>query len=125
MKELNSFKQAYALISICVMICCPIGDIYAQDNQAIELLREMDAEIASLEKFIITGDAYTDSRLDAGQIIEHSMDVTMRMNRPNAMRLTNRDAESTKEIYFGDGVFTVYSVKSASPNVCVACSLER
>ena len=110
MKELNSFKQACALVSICVMICCPNGNTYGQDSQATEILHQMSAEIASLDGFVIRGDGYTDDRLDAGQIIEHSMDVTMRMDRRNeAMRITNRDAESTKEIYFGNGVFTVYN----------------
>jgi hypothetical protein len=50
-----------------------------------------------------------DARLDAGQIIEHSMDATMRVSRPGAMRITNRDSEATKEIYFSEGVLTVYS----------------
>ncbi len=109
MKELNSFKQACALVSICVMICWPIGNIYAQDNQATEILNQMSAEIASLDGFMISSDAYTDDRLDAGQIIEHSMDVTMRLDRRNeAMRITNRDAVSIKEIYYGDGILTVY-----------------
>ena len=112
MKELNSFKQAGTLVVLCVLTCYPIGNIYAQDDQATEILLGMSAEIASLDKFIITGDVYADDRLDAGQIIEHSMDVTMRMNRPNAMRITNRDAESTKEIYFRNGVLTVYSKTS-------------
>ena len=99
-------KQAGTLVMLCVLTCSPFGDIYAQDNQATEMLHQMSAEIASLDGFVISGDAYTDDRLDAGQIIEHSMDVTMRMSRPNAMRITNRDAESTKEIYFGNGVLT-------------------
>ena len=110
MNVLTLFKQAGALFSLCVVICCPIGSIYAQDDQATKILREMSEEIAGLDQFIIAGDGYTDDRLDAGQIIEHSMDVTMRMNRPgDAMRITNRDAESTKEIYFGNSVLTVYS----------------
>ena len=102
--------QAGALASLCVAICCPSGSTYAQDDQAMEILQRMSAEIASLDSFVVSGDGYTDDRLDAGQIIEHSMDVTMRVNRPaNALRITNSDAESTKEIYFGSGVFTVYS----------------
>ena len=110
MEELKLYKHASALVALCVVICCPSGDIYAQDNQATEILHQMSAEIASLDSFIITGDGYTDDRLDAGQIIEHSMDVTMRVNkRNNAMRITNSDAEATKEIYFGSGVFTVYN----------------
>ena len=98
MKELISFKQVCALISICVMICCPIGDTYAQDNQATEILHQMSAEIASLDSFVISGEGYADDRLDAGQIIEHSMDVTMRVNKRNkAMRLTNRDAAPSRD----------------------------
>jgi hypothetical protein len=104
-------NQAGALTALCVLTCCPIGSIYAQDDEATEILRQMGAEIAGLDEFIITGDGYTDDRLDAGQIIEHSMDVTMRVNRPaDAMRITNRDAETTKEIYFGEGVLTVYNM---------------
>ena len=103
-------KQSAATVSFCALMCCLVGSVYAQDDQATEIMRAMSDEIAGLDQFIITGDGYTDDRLDAGQIIEHSMDVTMRMNRSsNAMRITNRDAESTKEIYFGEGVLTVYS----------------
>jgi hypothetical protein len=86
-----------------------MGWVHAQDEQATDILGAMSAEIASLEEFVITGDGYVDARLAAGQIIEHSMDVTMRMRKPNAMRITNRDAESTKELYFGSGILTVYS----------------
>ncbi len=83
--------------------------VHAQDKQATDILSAMSAEIASLEEFVITGDGYVDAQLGAGQIIEHSMDAKMRMRRPDTMRITNRDAESTKEIYFGSGVLTVYS----------------
>ena len=104
-------KQAGALISLCALLFCPFGNVYAQDNQATEILQAMSAEIASLDRFVVSGDGYVDARLDAGQIIEQSMDATMRVKRPGAIRITNRDAESTKEIYFAEGVFTVYSQK--------------
>jgi hypothetical protein len=110
MMIMKLLKQVHTLVALGVLMCCATGNIYAQDDQATEILQQMSAEIASLDSFVISGDGYTDDRLDAGQIIEHSMDVTMRMSRRDvAMRITNRDAESTKEIYFGSGVFTVYS----------------
>ena len=102
-------KQAGALISLGALICCPFGNVYAQDSQATKIMQAMSAEIASLDRFVVSGDGYVDVRLDAGQIIEQSMDATIRVSRPNAMRITNREAESTKEIYFGEGTFTVYS----------------
>ena len=104
-------RQVGALISVAALMCCPFAGIYAQDNQATEILQAMRAEIASLDRFVVSGDGYVDARLDEGQIIEHSTDATMRVNRPGAIRITNRDAESTKEIYFSEGVFTVYSQK--------------
>jgi hypothetical protein len=104
-------RQVGALISVGALMCCPFGNIYAQDSQAKEIIQAMSVEIASLDRFIVSGDGYVDARLDAGQIIEHAMDATMRVKRPGAIRITNRDAESTKEIYFAEGVFTVYSQK--------------
>lgn len=109
MKTHKFLKQSGALVSVLALTCCPIGNIYAQDDQATEIMRNMGAAIGSLDSFVVSGDGYVDARLDAGQLIEHSMDVTMRMSRPNAMRITNRNAESIQEIYFGEGVLTVYS----------------
>jgi len=82
----------------------------AQEVDAKELLEQMSAEIAGLDSFIVHGDAYADARLDAGQIIEHSSQVTLRLRRePGAIRITNRYAENTKEIFFNDGSLSVYS----------------
>jgi len=103
-------KHTGALTALCVLACAPFSNIHAQDDEATEILQQMSAAIASLDSYVITGDGYTDDRLDAGQIIEHSMDVMFRMNRSaEAMRITNRDADGTKEVYYGDGVFTVYN----------------
>lgn len=107
--NLRTVRRFGALVSMCALTWLPIAGANAQDERATDILSAMSAEIASLEAFVITGDGYVDARLPAGQIIEHSMDVTMRMRRPDAMRITNRSAESTKEIYFGSGVLTVYS----------------
>ena len=105
----HRIKQAGLMMTACVLIMSSTGIVYAQDSTATDILKKMSEEIAGLDEFIITGDGYVDARLDAGQIIEHSMDVTMRMRRPDSMRITNVDAESTKEIYFGSDVLTVYS----------------
>jgi len=83
---------------------------HAQEIDATELVERMSAEIASLEAFVVAGDAYADARLDAGQIIEHSSQVTLQLRRePGAIRISNRSSEDTKEIYFNDGAVNVYS----------------
>lgn len=84
--------------------------ILAQELDAKLLLKQMGAEIGGLDSFILNGDAYTDARLDAGQIIEHSSQVSLRLRRnPGAIHITNRDTENTKEIFFADGLLSVYS----------------
>jgi len=82
----------------------------AQEVDAKALLEQMGAEIAGLDSFIVHGDAYADARLDAGQIIEHASQVTLRLRRqPGSIRITNRNSEGTKEIYFDGGLLNVYS----------------
>jgi hypothetical protein len=84
--------------------------LLAQELDAKLLLKQMGAEIAGLDSFILNGDAYTDARLTAGQIIEHSSQVSLRLRRnPGTIHITNRDTENTREIYFADGLLSVYS----------------
>jgi hypothetical protein len=75
------------------------------------ILEKMSAEITSLQTFVITGDGYSDARLPAGQIIEHSRDVILRMSRPDTLRITNYSEEALSEIFFGEGVLSVYREK--------------
>ncbi len=103
----------YAKTKITVMLLATIAGAstaYAEETDATELVQRMSAEIAGLDAFLVQGDAYADARLDAGQIIEHSSQVTLQLRRePGAIRISNRSAEDTKEIYFDDGAVNVYS----------------
>ncbi|MEH6570447.1 MAG: DUF2092 domain-containing protein [Halioglobus sp.] len=103
----NSLMLAAKGIGLWLIFCVPLSAEEA--NPARAILKNMSTEIAALERFIIVGDGYTDARLDAGQIIEHSTDVTLSVSKPATLRLTNRTAESSKEIFFGQGVLTVFS----------------
>ncbi len=83
----------------------------AEEGDAKKLLDRMSTAIAGFDSFILSGDAYADARLDAGQIIENSMQATMRVRRPDAMRLTIRNDEGIKELVFDSGVLTLYTEK--------------
>jgi len=85
------------------------GGALAADPDPKSLLSKMSAEIAKLDSYEISGDAYADARLAAGQIIENPSQVRLRLRKPGTLRLTNRDTENTKEIFFNDGILTVYS----------------
>lgn len=101
------------------IFCCLAGSILwagllanaasAEEADAMALLKKMSASISAMKSFVVRGEVYADERLDAGLIIEHSSEVTMRVRRPDAMRLTMRDASGVKELYFADGVLTFYN----------------
>lgn len=81
----------------------------AQEMDARGLVDRMSGAIAGLETFRIDGDAYADARLPAGLIIEHASEVTARVRRPGAIRLTKRSTEDTLEIFFSETSFTVFT----------------
>jgi hypothetical protein len=93
-----------ALAVLAVMSGAPV---LAQDLDPQTLLKKMSDQIASLDAFVVVGDAYADARLPEGHIIEHTSEVTLKILRPNGLRLTNRSSEDSKEIYINEGVITV------------------
>ncbi len=103
-------KSIFLALTVTITVGAFASRASAQEVDARALLEQMSAEIAGLDSFIVHGDAYADARLDAGQIIEHSSQVTLRLRRePGSIRITNRNAENTKEIFFDDGSLSVYS----------------
>jgi hypothetical protein len=98
------------VVLLVLMISTPV---MAEDEAAARaILERMSDEIASLDKFVITGEGYADARLETGQLIEHSSDVVMRVSRPDKLRITNRSAESTGEIFISEGMLSVYNGNS-------------
>ena len=97
-----------ALLSILVLGLWATTSVPAEEIDPKALLERASAEIAGLDGFIVAGDAYTDARLSAGQIIEHTSQVTLRLARPGSIRITNRDGENTQEIFFHDGLLSVH-----------------
>lgn len=98
------------LLCITVIACTAIsGNALAQDRDPRVMLNQMSAEIAKLDSFVLSGDAYADATLGAGQIIEHTYDVRTSVRKPSEIRITNQNAEFTGEIFFENGVLTVFN----------------
>jgi hypothetical protein len=95
--------------ALVIAIGAPASNALGQELDPGELLSTMSAEVAGLERFILSGEAYTDARLGAGQIIQNSSQVTMYVSKPDAMHLVRRDAEDTKDLYFSDGLVSIYT----------------
>ncbi len=95
------------LALICISFAC--GSAVADEVDPEQLLETMSAEISSLDSFIIRGDGYADARLPEGQIIEHASEVTLTLKRPGSVRISNREAELSRDVFFNDGLLTVFN----------------
>ena len=82
---------------------------YAEELDPRMLIKRMGDEVAGLQSFVINGDAYSDARLDAGLIIEHTAQATLRVRKPDAVRITNKTSEDVKELFFASSLLTVYT----------------
>lgn len=81
----------------------------AQEIDPRVLIERMGAEVAALDQFVLSGEAYADARLGAGQIIQNSSEIIMRVRKPGSMHLTRHDTEDNKDLYFSNGVLSVYT----------------
>ena len=110
------FRMPSLLVMFMAVVAAfPAIGLYAQEQDAeqdaIALLQQMSAEIENFDTFVVRGDGYTDARLSEGLIIETASEITMRVQKSGAVRLTNRTSEGAKEIFFGSGLLSIYSEK--------------
>jgi len=85
------------------------ADGVQQDARAVEVLKQMATYRSTLDKAVIKGVSFTDARLGAGLIVSNSEEVRVSIDRPGSMQITNFDGETTKSLYFHDGMLTVFS----------------
>jgi hypothetical protein len=97
--------------AVIVLLTCGLvaNTAAAQEPDPRALLKSMGEAIAGLESYRVNGDAYADARLDGGLIIEHASQATLRVRKPDAVRITNKTSEDLKELFFASGILTVYT----------------
>jgi len=81
------------------------------DARAIEVLKDMSAYTSKLDQLVIRGTTFTDARLSAGLMVSNANEVEMVIDRPGSMYIASFDGVDKKEIYFHDGLVTVFSSK--------------
>ena len=108
---LDKIRSTSVLLSVAAIVAggSLANTSSAQETDPRELIERMGAEVAALDRFILSGEAYVDASLGAGQIIQNSSEVTMRVLKPNSMHLTRHDTEDNKDLYFSDGVLSIYT----------------
>jgi len=82
-----------------------------QDARAIEVLKSMSAYKASLDRVVIKGVNLTDARLGGGLLVSNSTEVKVSIDRPGSVHISSFDGVERKEIYFHDGMLTVYGTE--------------
>ena len=106
---LDKIRSMSVFLSVAAIVAggALANSAFAQETDPRALIERMGAEVASLDRFILSGEAYADARLGAGQIIQNSSEVTMRVLKPDSMHLTKHDTEDTKDLYFDVGVLSI------------------
>lgn len=103
---------ACLLLSVCGANAVVAGETaQTQDPRAVEVLNNMAAYTSSLDKFVVSGEAYADARLDAGLIVSNAAELTMKIDRPSSLSLSNFDGLNTKNIYLDNGKLTVFDTE--------------
>jgi len=103
-----------------VLLVAVVGasTVFAQDSgnqrdaKAIEVLKDMSAYTAKLDQLVIRSTAFSDARLDAGLMVSNATEIELTIDRPGSMHVTNFDGVEAKELYFHDGLLTVFSSES-------------
>lgn len=89
--------------------CLPAMDTTSpHDARAVEVLQAMSDYKASLDSVVIRGSSINDARLDAGLIVSNSNEMTVTVQRPNSLHFKNFDGIDTMELYFHQGLLTVF-----------------
>ena len=80
-----------------------------RDSKALEVLNQMGAYTASLDRIVIKGEIFADARLDAGLMISNSSQVEISIDRPGSLTMQNFDGVTTRQVYIHQGMLTVFS----------------
>jgi len=78
-----------------------------RDSQGIEVIKNMVEHIDSLDHLAINSISVTGARMDAGLMVENSVESRLIVDRPGSIYITSFDGENILEIYFHKGIVTV------------------
>jgi len=110
-------KRSTSLAAFLLLFMCSATTASAQDTatlqdpKAIGLLDSMVAYSSGLDKFVIRGETSADARLEAGLIVSNPAEVVVKVDRPNALHVSQFDGVNTKHIYLKDGRLTVFGTE--------------
>jgi hypothetical protein len=80
-----------------------------QDARAIEVLRNLSAYTATLDRVTIKGVSLTDARLGGGLMVSNTTEVMIHIDRPGSLHISSFDGVESKELFFHDGMLTVFN----------------
>jgi hypothetical protein len=109
MHDKSHYLSVFLSLAAIVLAGTLASSAFAQEADPRALIERMGAEVAALDRFILSGEAYADASLGAGQIIQNSSEVTMQVQKPGSMHLTRHDTEDNKDLYFSGGVLSIYT----------------
>ena len=85
----------------------PDPDIW--DAKAIEVLKQMNVYLNSLEKIVVKAESYRDASIGEGLIISNAYETRVSVIRKQSLHSISKSGSQTNEIYLQKGNLTIYS----------------
>lgn len=103
-------RLSVLLMGVFVIVGPALGTdaAFHRDTRALEVLKSMGEYTASLDRAVISGSSLSDARLDAGLMVANTTEMTFHFDRPGALHIKSFDGVSSKELFFDQGLITVY-----------------
>lgn len=107
-------KQLASIGSLAMIVCLGTTAMAQEtadrhDARALEVLQAMAQYKTSLNTAVFTGTILADARLDAGLIVSNASELKVTVKRPASLHFWKFDGVDTRELYFHDGLLTVFN----------------
>jgi len=79
------------------------------DAEAVEVIKQMDAYLESMQEFVVTTESYTDSEITGRMIISSPSVAKVSVDRSGSLHSVARDEKQTSEIFIHDGELIVFT----------------
>lgn len=85
------------------------SDDALRDAKAIAIIKSVSAYSSKFDQLVISGTAFTDTRLEGGLMVSSPTESEMIIDRPGSLYISSFDGVNKKEVFFYEGLVTVFS----------------
>ena len=108
-KLIYGFTATFLAIFMANITAYADSDPTGQDAKAVEVMKQMDAYMGSLDKFIVKAESYLDASIGEGLVISNAYETSVSVVRTQSLHSVSKSGSQTNEIYLQKDALTIYS----------------